>query len=154
VLNLQSDQKPERDIDGIRSLFKEIDPDVKVDPMSPESTYTITFKDTELALEALKLGKQMELTIARKFPPRPRPNHPIEYIALEDLLILKGKSLSQPYVGLLKKGQKVTVDQAKGRRVRLIKPNEKVKTWGWVSIYTDDGKPLLSQVNETEMGEL
>jgi len=135
-------------------MFMAIDPNVKVESVSKDGTYIITFKDSESAREALILGKQKELSIARKFPPRPRPDRPMKYIALKDLRILKGKSLSQDFVGVLKRGRKVTIDQAKGRRVRLIKPNKKIKKWGWVSLYSDEGEPQLAQVNETEIGEL
>jgi len=149
VLTFQSDEKPEGGIDAIRSFFCEIDNNVEVVPMGRESTYTITFIDTEKAWEALKVGKQKGLTIARKFRPRPCPHHPLEYIALVDQRISVGKSLPD-YVGFLKKGQKVTVDQAKGKRARLIKPNEKIKTWGWVSMFSEDGNQQLALVSETE----
>jgi len=72
----------------------------------------------------------------------------MEYIALVDLDISKGKKLPEK-IGRLKKGEKVRVNQAKGRRVRLIKPNEEVKTWGWVSMYSAEGKQQLDPVNET-----
>jgi len=153
VLIFQSDEIPEGGIHGIRSFFGGIDNDVKVDPMRKEGKYTITCRDTETAREALKLGKQKGLTISRKFQPRAKPTRSLEYIALVDLPISKGKSLPD-YVGLLKKGQKVTVNQAKGRRVRLIKPNEKVKTWGWVSMFSEKGKQQLALVGDNEIYEL
>jgi len=152
VLTLQSDEMPEDGIDGIRSIFEGID-DFKIDEMRI-GTYTITFKDTETARKALKLVKQKGLMINKKFPPSARPNCPLDYIALMDLPISKGKSLPDN-VGLLKKGERVTVNQAKGRRVRLLKPEGgKAEIWGWVSMYSEKGNPQLVLANETDFFEL
>merc|ERR1719221_1059731 len=61
ALTFQSDEKPEGVIERIRSFFVEIDDEVKVEPMTKEDTYTITFKDTCMAREALKFGKESGL---------------------------------------------------------------------------------------------
>jgi len=152
-LTFESDEMPERDIDWISSFFCGIDSDVKVNRMCWEGTYTITLKDTKTAREALKFGKQNGLAISMRFPPKPRPGRPLEYIALVDLRISKGKSL-QDFVGFLRKGQIVMVDQAKKKRVRLIRPKMKVKTWGWVSMFSEKGKPQLALVSGTAICEL
>lgn len=104
-----------------------------------------------MAREALKFGKQKGLTIQRKFRPRPSPRCPLDYIALVDLRISEGKKL-KGFVGWLKKGQKVRINQAKGVRARLIKPND--KNWGWVSMYSAEGKRQLDLVNEPDSGEI
>jgi len=64
------------------------------------------------------------------------------------LVIRGGKSLSKVVVGYLAKGRRVTVNQLKGKQARLIKPNK--EAWGWVSMYSEEGTPLLSQLDESE----
>jgi len=136
------------DINRIRARFAEIDPDVVVKQMDKANTYTIAFQDPMKAKEALIKYREQGYTIAFKFPRRPSPKAPIEYISLEDLTILTGKAFSGDIVGQLNKGQKVTVNQVKGRRARLIKKTgQEVEKWGWVSMYSSvDGRPLLRQV--------
>jgi len=87
-----------------------------------------------------------------KFSKRPSPKQPLVYVTLEDLTIRKGKAFSQDVVGKLPRGIKVTVNQLKGVRARLIKPNEEDKTWGWVSMYSpEDGRRLLAKVYDDDM---
>jgi len=150
VLTLQNDQiSQEEDINRIRSWFLELDPDVVVKELNKGNTYTIAFQDSMRAKEALIKFRNEGYMIKFKFPRRPNPRAPMKYVALESLTIRSGKAFSGDILGQLSKGQKVTVDQVKGRRARLIKPDQEVKKWGWVSLYSrDEGKPLLIQLQE------
>lgn len=129
-------------------MFVKLDPQVKLYPSSKTNKYILKFQDTKMAQEAFIKGYEMGLKIARQYPLRPKPKQPIEYISLECLVIREGKSASQGIVGQLGKGRKVTVDQLKGKRARIIKPNK--EAWGWVSMYSEKGTPLLSQLDENE----
>jgi len=148
VFTLSDDEiSQKRDINRIRARFAEIDPDVVVQQMDEANKYTIAFHDPTRAKEALIKYRDQGYTIAFKFPRRPSPKAPIEYISLEDLTIRTGKAFSGDIVGKLNKGQKVTVNQLKGRRARLIKTDQEVEKWGWVSMYSsEDGRQLLRQV--------
>jgi len=148
VLTLPDDEISQKgDINRIRARFAEIDPDVVVKQMDKANKYTIAFQDPMKAKEALIKYRDQGYTIAFKFPRRPSPKAPIEYISLEDLTIRTGKAFSGDIVGKLNKGQKVTVNQLKGRRARLIKTDQEVEKWGWVSMYSsEDGRQLLRQV--------
>jgi len=135
------------DVNRIRARFTEIDPDVFVKQMDEANKYTIAFNDPMRAKEALIKYRYQGYTIAFKFPRRPTPKAPIEYISLECLTIQTGKAFSGDIVGELSKGQRVTVNQVKGRRARLIKPDQ--EKWGWVSMYSSvDGRPMLRQVED------
>jgi len=150
VLTLQGDQiSAHGNISRILSWFVSIDPSVEVQEMRKCNTYTLTFQDHRRAKQALIEYREKKFKIAVKFPKKPSPSSPMEYISLEDLKIRIGKSLNGDRVGILRKGQKVTVNQIKGKRARLIRPKQEVKDWGWVSMYSkDDGQPLLTPVNE------
>jgi len=147
ILTRQADDvSQERPIDFQR--FKKIDPHVKLLHGRKTNEYILKFQDIDKAKKAYLLkGQQMGLTMKRWFPARPCPKEPIEYISLTCLTITKGKKL-RGIVGVLRKGVRVTVNQLKSKRARLIKPNQ--ETWGWVSMYSEEGEQLLAQVNETE----
>jgi len=161
LLTLTPDQIPENPvIETIRSWFLELDSAVTVRPMeNKEDTYTIIFKDVVAAHEAvLKFGK-LGYMIKKKYPPRACPNDPIKYKALKPLVILKGKSFRGNFkVGSLVKGEKVWVNQVKGRRARVIKRKEERsednETRGWVSLFSEDGTPLLIQLDESGDGQI
>lgn len=86
--------------------------------------------------------------IEKIYRSRPSPKRPILYKALERLQIRDGKSFKRAEVGYLEKGRCVFVNQIKGRRVRLIKRKDDDQNWGWVSLYSESGKALLTQVGE------
>jgi len=149
VLELQGDEISQYgDIYRIFSLFQSVDPLVDVQKMEEDNTYTLIFQDNRRAKKALIEYREKGFKIAVKFRRKPSPNRPMDYITLEPLQILKGKSLKGDHVGWLHEGQRVTVNQVKGKRARLIKPNQEVKDWGWVSMYShDDGRRLLRTVS-------
>jgi len=153
VLTFQPGQMPEEgDIDRIRSWFIDKDPAVEVQPMLWANSYTIVFQDSNVAQNELEKFRKMGYMMAKKFPPRPSPKSPIYYTTLESLIIRKGKAFSGPIVGSLEKGRKVLVNQIKGRRARLVKRSEGSGTkwvpWGWVSLRSAKGRPLITQVSE------
>jgi len=147
-LILQADKVSKEFTNFIGLMFKKIDPSVKVYPGRKTDEYIWKFQGTSIAKEAFLKGQQMGLKMKRWFPARPSPSKPTKYISLERLLIKEGKSESKKIVGWLNKGAKVTVNQLKGKRARLIKPNKEVI--GWVSMYSNEDLPLLEQVNEIE----
>jgi len=149
VLTLQAnDFSQEGSIDFHRLRFQKIDPYVKVLYSGHKTNeYILKFQDTNRAQEAYLKGLQMGLKMKRWFPARPSPGEPIEYISLTCLTIRVGKK-SPNIVGWLGKGLKVTVNQLKSKRARLIKPNKEI--WGWVSMYSKEGTAYLAPVNETE----
>jgi len=153
VLTFQPGQIPkEGDVDRIRSWFIEMDAAVEVQPMTWANSYTIVFQDPNVAQKVLVGFRKMGFMIAKKFPPRPSPSCPIYYKTLESLIIRKGKAFSGTILGSLDKGRTVLVNQIKGRRARLIKQkndtNKGWVTWGWVSLRSSKGKPLITQVAE------
>jgi len=153
VLTFQPGQMPEEgDIDRIRSWFIEKDAAVEVQPMLWANSYTIIFQDANVAQDVLHKFRKMGYMMAKKFPPRPSPKSPIYYKTLESLIIRKGKAFSGPIMGSLEKGRTVLVNQIKGRRARLVKRSEgsdtKWVTWGWVSLRSAKGRPLITQVSE------
>jgi len=143
ILTLKPDQIPESgdtDItDKIRSWFVKLDSAVTVKPMeAQENIYTIIFRDVDAANEALKF-RNRGFNIRNKYPPRACPKNHMKYKALDDLIIRKGKSFrGNFFMGIVKRGESVWVDQVKGRRARVMNR-------GWVSRYTTDGVPLLIQ---------
>jgi len=144
IVTLQPDEVSKQ-----RFMFMKIDPQVKVYYRSEKNKYMLKFQNTKLGQEAFEKGQEMGLTIEKYFPQRPKPTQPIEYISLERLEIREGKSMKKLIVDYLDKGRKVTVDQLKGKRARLLKPNR--ERWGWVSMYSEEGgRPLLSQLDENE----
>jgi len=143
--------RDECQIDHIRSRFEEMNFYVKVQRTEKDpQTYIITFKDCAEATNALLQANQIGYPLFKKWPTRPSPKRHIQYKSLTELIIREGKALSGNEVGILPKGETVTVNQVKGRRARLVKPNEdgKLVTWGWVSVHSDSGDTLLTQVNE------
>jgi len=114
-----------------------------------DAIYTLVFPNCEMAENAFLHSKDLDYELKRKYPKRPNPKRPIEYISLRELMIREGKAFSGEVVGVLPAHEIVTVNQVKGRRARLIDVIDgKVINRGWVSIHSAEGKPLLAQVCE------
>jgi len=147
VVTLPADERSrQRELHRIRFEGAEFGV-IEEQPMENENALTLVFQDNQTAVKAVKKYRRAGFKIAMKFSQRPCPRQPIKYISLEDLTIRKGKALSQDVVGMLQQGKIVIVNQLKGRRARLIKPNK--KDWGWVSMYSrEDGRRLLAEVYE------
>jgi len=138
----------------IRQMFAVFDDTVRVHFHSMEDStnkYLVVFGDCEMAHEAFHWAEDNGYRgkVKKEWPERPSPKRPIQYMALEDLRMRKGKALSGDVVGTLLKGDVVSVNQLKGRRARI---REFVDgAWsnkGWVSVHSKDGKPLLVQLAE------
>jgi len=152
LLTLTPGQIPENAAtETIRSWFLEFDSAVTVKPMeNKQDTYTIVFQDVDAAHEAVLKFRHLGYMIRKKYPPRACPNNPMKYITLKKLIIRKGKSFrGNLKVGELEKGDKVWVNQIKGRRARVIKRREDNEVLGWVSLYKEHGTPLLMQLEES-----
>jgi len=114
-----------------------------------DTIYTLVFPNCEMAENAFLHAKDLDYELKRKYPKRPNPKRPIEYISLGELVIREGKAFSGKVVGVLPAHEIVTVNQVKGRRARLIDVIDgNVTNRGWVSIHSAEGKPLLAQVSE------
>jgi len=151
TLTINQFSRDEYQMERIRSRFEEMKFYVKVQPAEKNAqTYIITFKDSTEATNALLQANEIGYPLCKKWPTRPSPNRPIQYKSLTELIIREGKAFSGNEVGILRKGEIVTVNQVKGRRARLVKPNEdgELVTWGWVSLHNQSGDTLLIQVNE------
>lgn len=70
------------------------------------------------------------------------------------MTVREGRSIEGVTVAVKEKDEIVYVNSVKGRRARLVKRenNKFVKeqgkfvTLGWASLFTEDGKPLLEQI--------
>jgi hypothetical protein len=153
LLILQNDQIVSDNIaiQSIRARFQELKIQVQVEPMQDKrNVYTLVFPNYECADEVLLRAGEIGYKLQKKWPPRPTPKRPLKYKSLAVLKIRTGKSLNADVVGILNKGEIVTVNQVKGRRARLIeeKENGEFVTIGWVSIHEEDGFSLLRQLGD------
>jgi len=138
-------------MDRIRARFEKMNFDVKIKLAEKKpQTYVLTFKDCTEATNALLQADKIGYTLSKKWPVRPSPKRPILYQSLAELIIREGKAFSGNEVGVLPKGETVTVNQVKGRRARLVKQNQdgELVTWGWVSVHNSNGLTLLTQLND------
>lgn len=83
----------------------------------------------------------------------PRPKSPMEYKVLRTVLMRVGRSLQSSKLQRVRAGSVVLVNTVRGRRARLVKrlSNGETQNVGWVSLRTEQGDPLLVQLDE-ELG--
>lgn len=152
ILRLHPDQivQGERAIDSINRRLMEFNHVADIRPMQGTvNTYILTFSGSEMAQDAFHQGEEMGYKFEKKWPPRPNPKRPIRFISKVAQQILSGKAFSGEDRGTLRAGEIVVVNQVKGRRARFIKTvGGEDKTIGWVSIHTQEGVPLLEQLDE------
>jgi len=153
LLILKDDQVPSDNcaMQSIHTRFKELKIQVQVVPLRDKrNTFTLVFPNYQTAEDVLKRADEIGYKLQKKWPPRPNPKRPLKYKSLAVLKIRTGKSLNADVVGILDKGEIVTVNQVKGRRARLIEEgtNGKAVTIGWVSIHEDGGYTLLRQLGD------
>jgi len=141
-------------IDTIQSHFLKFNFNVRVEPSKMKNCFVIIFHSIAQAKEALNSQRQIGYTLEpchdekpRKIM-RPTPKNPIEYRVLSKVTIRSGKSLHGKIVGELFKNRIVTINKIKGRRARIIRKTGTMDplTVGWVSSHTDEGIPLLEQI--------
>lgn len=110
-------------------------------------SYVIAFPDIIQAQQALSQADAIGYNLVQKRLPRPSPTRPCQFKALSTVTIRSGKGFRGDVLGKLKKDDIVTVNQKKGRRVRLMIVEEGSPiNKGWVSLYTAKGFPLLEQL--------
>jgi len=143
LLTLEGDQISHDKVKCILSWLELIDPLVNVRGTRKANTYSIKFQDNTRARKALGKFKEKGFKIEVKSQRKPSPNSPMEYVSQENLNIQEGKSLKGKIVGVLGKGHKVTVNQVKGKRARLVNPYNNKESYGWVSMYSRDGERQL-----------
>jgi len=153
LLILKDDQVPSDTCatQSIRARFQELKIQVQVLPLRDKRyTFTLVFPSYQTAEDVLKRADEIGYKLQKKWPPRPNPKRPLKYKSLAILKIRTGKSLNADVVGIINKGEIVTVNQVKGRRARLIEEgkNGKPVTIGWVSIHEDGGYTLLRQLGD------
>jgi len=149
TLVLREDQMS-LDENTIREQFANFD--LKIQHLKKEGStnrYSLLFQSNEIAAEALERAKDLGYKLTRRWYNRPGPNNPVEYVNIsgEFLIIRKGKALSGEEVGLLEPNERITVNQAKGRRVRITHVvNGKQVNRGWVSLFNRERIRLLEEV--------
>jgi len=148
--------------DTIHNHFLKFNFNVRVEPSKMKNCFMIIFPSIAQAKEALNSQRQIGYTLEpyhvekpRKIM-RPTPKNPIEYRVLSKVTIRSGKSLHGKIVGELFKNKIITINKIKGRRARIIRKRGSMDplTVGWVSSHTDEGIPLLEQIqasNEQKM---
>jgi len=145
-LHLLCDEHTVRDIDTIRKRFHEFNYIVNVRPSGDH--YILSFQNFLQAKHALQHAKEIGYRLVMR--PRATPKCPANYVCMSKCKIREGKSLGGNIVGFLEKGQRVTVNQLKGRRARLIarnKTGEMVKI-GWVTTKTKEGIELIKRLDD------
>jgi len=83
--------------------------------------------------------------------PRPKPDEPIWYriTSTVGVTVRAGKSFKNEVVHFLEHGDKVLVDQMKGKRCRFCKAEKangepySENIVGWISVHTADDRPVL-----------
>jgi len=71
----------------------------------------------------------------------------VKYQALYELNLRSGKSLKKKIVGCVNKNDVIIVNQVKGRRARVVFPqNGEMVTAGWIALYTAKGVPLVKRL--------
>jgi len=114
-----------------------------------DASYILAFPNCQIAKKAFLQAVDLDYKLKKKWPTRPSPKRPLHYISLKELTILEGKALSGKKVGNLPALEIVKVNQVKRGRARLIDVIDgKVTNRGWVSLYTDEGDTVLTQVCE------
>jgi len=145
-LHLLCDTNTVRDVNDIRNRFRDFNFYVNVRPSGDH--YIVSFQNCVQAKHALHLAKEIGYRLVIR--PRATPSRPATYVCKSRSTIRKGKSLNGEIVGELSKGEKVTVNQLKGRRARLIELDEfgEVQNRGWVTVTTKDGVELLERLDD------
>jgi len=145
-LHLLCDGDTVRDTKVIRNRFRDFNLIVNVRPSGDH--YIVSFQNCLQAKHALHLAKEIGYRLAIR--PRATPSCPATYVCMSRCTIREGKSLNGNVVGNLSKGEKVTVNQLKGRRARLIEVNEygEVQKRGWATVTTKDGFELLKRLDD------
>jgi len=151
ILTLKHEQRVQgNQIDHLRNRFAEFNYHVKIRSAGINSNlYEVVFKDDETAKRAYHETETIGYKLAKKHGQRPTPNNMVKFLALSELTIRSGKSLSKRVVGRVKKNDVVIVNRVKGRRARMvIHNNGQMFEVGWVSLRSANGVALLKRLEE------
>lgn len=94
-------------------------------------------------------AKDLGYKLTRRWYNRPGPQNHVDYVNIsgEKLIIRTGKALSGEMVGFLEPNERITINQMKGRRVRIIhEVNGKTVVRGWVSLINKERIRFLEEV--------
>jgi len=144
-LHLLCDAHTDRDIEVIKKRFHELNYIVNVRPSGDH--FIVSFQNYLQAKHALQRAQEIGYRLVMR--PRATPKCPANYVCVSKCTIREGKALSGNIVGYLEKGQRVTVNQLKGRRARLIGVNKfgDIVKIGWVTTKTKEGIELIKRVD-------
>jgi len=154
TLVLREDQML-HDENTIREQFA--NSDMKIQHVKKEGStnrYSLLFESNEIAAEALSKAKDLGYKLTRRWHNRPGPKNHVDYVNTsgEKLIMRAGKAFSGEVVGLVEPNERITVNQMKGRRVRIIHVvNGKTVVRGWVSMISKERKQFLEEF-ESIMG--
>lgn len=151
-LHLLCDAHTTRDTNVIKKRFHELNYTVNVRPSGDH--YIVSFQNYLQAKHALQRAQEIGYRLVMR--PRATPKCPASYVCVSKCKIREGKSLNGNIVGYLEKGQRVTVNQLKGRRARLIGVNRTGDTVkiGWVTTKTQEGIELIKRVDNDDKGRV
>jgi len=130
--------------------FADLNYNVEIERRSTNrKKYIVRFKDQSTALHAFKRAEAIGFKLSKSWAKRPSPKYTVKFKALCELLVREGKSCNSRIIGNVKKYEVITVNQVKGRRARIVAVhNSKLVNFGWVSLHTSEGSPLLERLEE------
>jgi len=153
ILTLPKDRvKHGQEVLELKQRFAECNYAVDILPLGwKDNSYVVVFENEKLRKEARSRAKEIGYELAKYRGRRPSPEFPVKYQALSELYVRKGKSLKQErIVKIIRKHEIITVNQAKGRRARIVEvlENGGRKNIGWVSLHTLNGESLMKRMDD------
>jgi len=117
-----------------------------VEMVGNQNEFLVTFLESSTARKVYNEKELYELRSVRvNFAPRAGPNTRVKYKVLSDVLLYNGKSSKASCIGKLKRGDRVTANQLKKRRVRLVEGQEII---GWANLFTENNDECMLQLEE------
>jgi len=121
-----------------------------VRPREKDNSYILVFDNEENALKANAQFKTLPYQLSKFRPRRPSHDYPVSFKVLLPVTVRVGKSLTSRKICMLEKNDSIRVNQVKGRRARIISP-QNGRQVGWVSLHSGEGKQLLERVQDTHI---
>jgi len=148
----ESKLNEEEQINCLYSKFQQIG--CEVIGISPRDTsdgcFVVELADVMMAQKALNRADEIgNILKAKKFK-HPTASNPCPFVVLSNTLqIRERRKLTSNKLYMKKKGDIVLVNRAKGRRMRICtQQNGSFTNNGWASMFTEQGIPLLMQLEE------
>jgi len=152
VLTLRPDQKVSvGEKEHLKRKFAQLNYNVEIATSDEKpGSYILVFDDEAKALEANAQSNKWGYQLAKYRDRRPSPDNPVWFKALTPVTVRAGKSLKSKKVTMLEKDGIILVNQAKGRRARVISFLDGRHTGGWVSLHSDIGTQLLQRFERAQ----